>query len=811
MAGLGHLRIVFSGIAMIGLLGIATAGPVHAQFESAGQFEQSGQFGQAGKFDFGSLDDPAANGEKITFSASYELATESQRGRVQISAKLSPEWHVYSTTQPEGGPTRTKLELTGPEGVRILGPFVPSEPPHQSLSEVWPGLTIEEHIDEVVWTAPIELSENANRENLEIGIRAKGLTCQSDGSCIPFDTKLVAKYSGTYELAKPTGLFRDEGSVVHWQGMMVPAVAAAGETVELQLTAAPDEGFHVYEVALDDSSNATNLVLTQRSGLKARAPIASTEPVQQAGVAGAPSVSYYEGPVTWTIPIKIPEDAAAGEYTIEGLVGYQACTETSCRQPQGLKFTGHVRVGKDLKGEVEPLAFASARYPDVLDAAATTDWVDGPMKDPQTAAAVEATAQYPLSAILGMALIGGLILNLMPCVLPVVGLKLMALVDQAGEEHGKVLSHNLWYSFGLLSVFWVLAGLAVGFRVFAGEQFSWGQQFTYFEFRLGLALLVFVMALSFLGVWEIPLPGFASGKASQQLQKKEGPAGAFFKGVFTTLLATPCSGPLLGAVFGFTLAAPPWITLLVFTTVGLGMAFPYILIGIAPQLVFWLPKPGAWMETLKQLMAFVLLGTVAFLFAGFSEEHKLPVFVTLIGAWFACWMIGRVPLWDSLQRRATAWSGGLVSAVLVGVLAFRFLVPGEEILEWEPYSEPRLVQLQEEGKTVLVDFTAKWCVNCIVNYNVAINTEETAELVRDLGAVPLLADWTDHNEEIRAKLSELESNAIPVLAIYPAGRPGDPIVLRDLVSQEQVLDALRSAGASVPPDQLATRPGEVSR
>ncbi|WP_164102020.1 protein-disulfide reductase DsbD family protein [Candidatus Laterigemmans baculatus] len=804
MTSLGLLRTALACLAAIGLLGFAAPGSVQGQFETPGGFE-------AGKFDFGSLDAPAANEAKITFAVSYELAAESQRGRVRVAAELSPKWHVYSTTQPAGGPTPTKLELTGPEGVRLLGPFVPSEPPAKSLSDVWPGLTIEEHADQVVWTAPIEIVEGADRENLEIGIRAKGLTCQSDGSCIPFDEKLIATYAGTYEAAKPTGLFREEGSVVHWQGMIVPAVAAAGETVELQLTAAPDEGFHVYKIALDDASNATNLVLTQLSGLAAKAPLASAEPVEKEGVAGAPSVSYYEGAVTWTIPITIPNNAAAGEYPIEGFVGYQACTDTSCRQPEGLKFSGHVRVGEGLSDEAEPLAFASARYPDVLDAAATTDWVDSPTKDPRTAAAVEATSRYPLSAILGMALIGGLILNLMPCVLPVVGLKLMALIDQAGEEHSKVLSHNLWYSFGLLSVFWLLAGLAVAFRVYAGQQFSWGQQFTYFEFRLALALLVFVMALSFLGVWEIPLPGFASGKASQQLQKKEGPAGAFFKGVFTTVLATPCSGPLLGVVFGFTLAAPPWITVLVFTTVGLGMALPYILIGISPQLVFWLPKPGAWMETLKQLMAFVLLGTVAFLFAGFSDEHKLPVFVTLIGAWFACWLIGRVPQWDSLQRRATAWSGGLASAVLVGLLAFRMLVPGDEVLPWEPYSEPRLAQLQREGKTVMVDFTAKWCVNCIVNYNVAINTEETAELMRELDAVPLLADWTDHNEEIRAKLSELESNAIPVLAIYPAGRPGEPIVLRDLVSQEQVLDALRSAGASEPPEQLAERPSSATR
>lgn len=790
-----HPRLLLAAVL---LLGLGSAQPVAAQFDVGGLDDLS-TLGEA----------DAADVEPITLSASYEVAEGTDRGRIRVAAKLHQKWHVYSTTQPDGGPTRTKLELVDPQGVTQLGPFVPSSPPLKSISDVWPGLTVEEHEDQVTWTAPIQIADATAAQTLEIEVRAKGLTCLTDGSCIPFDEKLLAKFAGTYEPPKPTGTFRDGESVVQWQGKLSPAVAASGENVELQLTASPDEGYHVYEAVVDDAAFATNIVLTQLSGLKARAPRASTEPIEKAGIAGAPAVSYYEGSVTWTIPIAIPKETEAGEYAIEGLVGYQACTDSSCLRPRGLKFVGTLRVGDGLSDEAAPLAFDSVRYANVLDAAATTEWVESPVKAPQVRSAAEASAQYPLSVILGMALIGGLILNLMPCVLPVVGLKLMALVDQAGEEHSRILKHNLWYSLGLLSVFWLLAAVAIGVRAFSGESFGWGQQFTYFEFRLALLLLVFVMALSFLGVWEIPLPGFASGKASQQLQQKEGPMGAFFKGVFTTVLATPCSGPLLGAVFGFTLVAPPWVAVMVFTTVGLGMALPYILIGLFPQLVFWLPKPGPWMETLKQLMAFVLLGTVAFLFAGFSAEHKLPVFVTLIGAWFACWMIGRVPQWDSLRRRASAWSGGLLSAVLIGVLAFRLLVPGEEILPWEPYSDSRLAQLQREGKTVMIDFTASWCANCIVNYNLALNTEETAEMVRQLDAVPILADWD--KEEVRAKLSELGSNSIPVLAIYPGGRPHEPIVLRDLVSQTQVLEALREAGGSASEAKVAQRPVEAAR
>jgi thiol:disulfide interchange protein len=793
------------------LLGLfAGASTARAQADGLGGFNEFGAL--PGMDNFGGL----GNDDPISVSASFQMGESSDQGRLSISVTLADQWHIYSLTQQPGGPTKTTLKLAGPDSVELLGPFTADQTPKSNVSTVWEGVTVEEHSGQFKWTAPIKVADPASAKDLKIDVSIDGLTCREGegGGCIPYSETVEATYDGSYEIPKPTGEFRNPNSVVLWKGSLQPATVAAGETVQLRLTAVPDEGFHVYRVATTSEMNATNLVLTQLAGFTALAPRASSEPITKEGIAGAPAVSYHEGTVQWTVDIVVPEDAEPGQRTIAGLVGYQACTETNCRLPMAVEFTGTVTVSDatavagndataDAADNANPLAFAKAKHAAVLEAADTIDWVTEP-KQP-AGANVDPASQSSLGVILGMALIGGLILNLMPCVLPVVGLKLMALVESAGEDQSKVLSHNLWYSFGLLSVFWILAAIAITLKLMYGQSFSWGQQFTFFEFRLALTLLVFVMALSFLGVWEIPLPGFASGKASQQLQKKEGPAGAFFKGVFTTLLATPCSGPLLGVVFGFTLASAPWVTFLVFSTVGLGMALPYILIGLVPQAVFWLPKPGAWMETLKQLMAFVLLGTVAFLFAGFSEVHKVPVFVTLIGSWFACWWIGRVPLWDTLQKRLTAWSGGLVSAAVVGFLAFRLLTPGEEVMQWQPYSEPKLAQLQSEGKTVMVDFTAKWCVNCIVNYNRALNTEETAELMKKLDAVPMLADWTDRNAEIAGKLNELQSASIPVLAIYPGGDPNNPIILRDLVSQGQVLEALKEAGPSVSPDKAGAK------
>ncbi len=761
---------------------------------------QDAFFNEFNTFDPLAPQDGLDNENPIAIDTSFEVAEGTDRGRLKVTARLAPQWHIYSLTQQKGGPTRTTIKVSESAGVSLLGPFVPDQQPHKTISDVWEDLPVEEHSGTVTWSAPIQFVDPAASKSLEIKVALEGLTCRTDGSCVPLAETYPAKFAGTYAAPAASGTYRAKQGVVAWKGALVPGTAAPGEQVNLQLTATPDATFHVYKAVTDDELNSTNFVMTRLAGLRAEAPQASTEPIVDAKGGSADPVAYHEGEVTWTVPLTIPADAAAGEYEIGGALVYQACTDSSCRMPQAFEFSGTLQIGSAISDQSGPLAFEKASYGKVLELAGETKWVSNPngeeSKNASKLQGGSGNQESSLGVILGMALIGGLILNLMPCVLPVVGLKLMALVDTAGDDQRKIFSHNMWYSFGLLSVFWLLAGIAIAVKVASGDSFSWGQQFTYWQFRLGLTLLVFAMALSFLGVWEIPLPGFASGKASQQLQKKEGPAGAFFKGIFTTLLATPCSGPLLGAVFGFTLAASPVVTWLIFTTVGLGMALPYIIIGLMPHLVYWLPKPGPWMETLKQLMAFVLLGTVAFLFAGFSDHYRVFVFVTLIGTWFGCWWIGQVPNWKPLHQRFTAWTGGITTALLVGFLAFRLLIPGAEKMPWEPYSEQRLAQLQAEGRTVMVDFTAKWCVNCIVNYNRALNTEETAEMLDELDAVPMLADWTDHNDEIRDKLSELNSNSIPVLAIYPAGRPNDPIVLRDLVNQQEVLEALQQAGPS---------------
>jgi thiol:disulfide interchange protein len=393
-------------------------------------------------------------------------------------------------------------------------------------------------------------------------------------------------------------------------------------------------------------------------------------------------------------------------------------------------------------------------------------------------------------AVIGFALVGGAILNLMPCVLPVIGLKILAFVEQSHQDRRQIFLLNLWYTLGLMSVFMVLATLAVTLNL------GWGQQFSSTGFNIVMAGIVFVMALSFLGVWEIPIPGFVGAGKATELAAREGFSGAFSKGILTTVLATPCSGPFLGPVFGFTLKQPPYLIYAIFACIGLGMASPYLLIGLFPRLIRLLPKPGAWMDTFKQIMGFVLLGTVVYLFTFLDRDYLVPTLALLFGLWAACWWIGRTPLYADLSKRLLAWGQGAAVAALIGWFAFTTLVPHPALLPWEPYSRPELARLASENRTVLVDFTAGWCPACIYNLKWVINTEEIKKVVEMNGVVPLVADKTAPSPEIDEMLHALKSNSIPVLAIFPASRPNEPIILRDLVSQRQVLKAIREAGPS---------------
>jgi suppressor for copper-sensitivity B len=578
----------------------------------------------------------------------------------------------------------------------------------------------------------------------------------------------------------------------------------------------PDEHWHLYPVATRDSGGVGTgkpTLLAADEGLAARVTAVATAepgagggPVRaDSGVEGPEGIRILPGAVAFTLAI--PADAsAAGPITLA--MGFQTCNDTTCDPPWAARLT--------LAAEADGvrLSLEKARYAEVVRLPAVKPAVKGEPADESpgggapggTSPAASAgrpprTGGLSLAVALAMGLAGGLILNLMPCVLPVLGLKLMSFAQSAGRDRAEVFQTNLWYVAGLYAVFFVLATASVAANLgLGGSNLAWGEQFTSTRFNIVMCSIVFAFALSFLGVWELPIPGFIGEKAGH-VQSQEGPLGSFLKGVLSTVLATPCSGPFLGPVFGFTLSQPTIVTYAVFGAIATGMALPYLLVGFFPGVARALPRPGAWMETLKEILGFVMLGTVVFLFTFLDRDYFTATLGLLFGIWAGCWWVGKA------QERVgsvglSRWLGGAAVAAVIGAISLTFLGPVESIIRWEPFSRARLAELRREGRTVLVDFSADWCLTCKLNLATAIETRRVKAAIEANHVVPLLADWTEESDEIKLMLESLESKSIPVLAVFPAGEGGaadpDPIVLRDLLTESQVLDALETAGPSRP-------------
>ena len=612
--------------------------------------------------------------------ASFELV---------ISVDIEKGWHTYSLTQPKDAPAlATTIQVDEIKGV-TLGEFQADPPP--KIHDTDQG-TLEEHEGKVAWRAPLSFDSTVDPASLTISGTLKIQFCDESGCLPPKKLKFSAK-------VPVVGRFRSKGGHAEILGSVSPRVAAPGDKVQLTLTATPDdaplgsplgESYHVYELSREGAKGTgqpTLIVLTTPTG-NAVEFRPDREPIPSAD-----GLSYYEDAVTWTAEWTIPADAEAGAYAVGGLLGYQTCNSRGCDLPLGVSFSSEIEIGTKSIDKAQPLLFAASSYSVVLDA------TEGELPS-ETASAVResdtalegqvltamgldptkfqpdrgTTESRSLGPMLWFGFLGGLILNLMPCVLPVIGLKVLSFVEQGGQSRRRIFLLNFWYSVGILAVFLVLATLPVVLRSF-GEQFGWGQQFSLDEVNVPLAAIVFAMALSFLGIWEIPIPGFAGSGGANKLAAQEGVAGAFFKGVLTTILATPCSGPFLGSALGYAFSQPAGITYAVFTAIGIGMASPYLAIGAFPVLIKFLPKPGVWMDTFKQLMGFVLLGTVVYLMTFIHLSRLVPTMMTLVGLWAGLWWIGRTPIYAELSEKLVAWGWGLAFSVVIAVAAFQWLGP----------------------------------------------------------------------------------------------------------------------------------------
>jgi suppressor for copper-sensitivity B len=759
-----------------------------------------GKGGSLGGLNFPSL---GGAGQNASFTAKYELENGDAAGRVQVEAVIADGWHMYSATQPEGGPLRTEFSLTS-DAVELTGPFVADQEPDISSNDVWPGLPIEEHHGTVTWTAPFKLTRDLDPQAVKLSLKVSGQICMDDGACVPISEALEAEFDGYYGQASKVEQLRVESTQAVWSASLAPAEVKAGQSLVLSLSAKTDPDYHVYPFVAGGEETAfrTLIVATTKSGLKFGEPTTNADLAYDTRL--EEPIAYHTGPVVWKIPITVPSSATAGEYPIEVQVGFMTCDDTSCSPQSGLAIRGSVLVGAEsTSAGVTSLGLTEIKYRDVVSQPNLLSWIDAAAdgSSQRQDAAEAGTEQAPAAGnglelwMVFAALAGGFILNFMPCVLPVIGLKLMSFVSQSGSSRLKVVSLNLSYVGGILAVMLVLAVANIAAKQ-AGEAFGWGQQFTRIEFQVPMAVLIFAMALSFLGVWEIPIPGFATSSQSGKLMEQEGLMGAFFKGILTTLLATPCSGPFLGTLFGLTLTLSLTSILLLYMLVGIGLGLPYLALCVYPGAIKMLPKPGAWMETLKQVLAFPLLFTVVYFVAMIAPDYRIATITLLMVVWFGCWLIGRVPAYAEAHRLRAAWLAALATTAAGAFAAFIFLGPVKHDVPWIPYNEAVLAKYRNEGKTVMIEFTARWCLTCQSNMKFAIDRPRVAELVDKNGVVPLLADWSEPSDEILSKIKELNSLSIPLLAIYPADPTAEPLILRDAITESQLLEALKNAGPS---------------
>ena len=400
------------------------------------------------------------------------------------------------------------------------------------------------------------------------------------------------------------------------------------------------------------------------------------------------------------------------------------------------------------------------------------------------------TAPLPAGSLAGtlvFALLGGLILNLMPCVFPVLGIKILGFARQAGEDRRKVARHGLVFTGGVLVSFWVLAGALVALRA-GGEQLGWGFQLQSPAFVFSLAAVMLVFALNLSGVFEFGLGATAAGGS---LQSKQGYTGSFFSGVLATVVATPCSAPFLAPALGAALALPTAESFAVFTAVGVGLSAPYLLLSVFPGAVKKLPRPGAWMETLKQFLAFPLYATAGVLLwvlAGqVDADAQLNAVLGLTVVALAVWAYGRLAAPGAAAVRARlGLAAGAVLLVTGGWLGW----PAKTEIQWESWSAERVAALQKEGRPIYVDFTARWCATCQTNKKIVFHDADVLRAVREKKVALLRADWTNRDAVITAELARWGRAAVPFNLIYAPGTV-EPKVLPEILTPGIVLEALR--------------------
>lgn len=827
------------------------------------------QFGGGGPGQIGF--DATADAVTASFVADSKSVAPGKSLTVGVKLDVPPGYYTYYHSPGDIG-LPTQIQISAPDGFRVgalqfPGPEVKREEVGDETKTMYVYHRSIMIIAEV--TPPDELIAGGS---VEIAARVSYQYCR-EGACVPAKPqtlKLKLPIVDSASDVKPSPdapAFAEARRALPQSGVaslyakvhtvLSQDLLRPGDTATLGIVIDIEPGFKI-QMHRPPQANliSTEVILHSTPGLAKFANPNYPEPDPTPIVDGGFEVKEYHNRVVVTVPVIATDKLSGPAITISGLVQYQACQiDGGCFAPEFASFELAVpvvaagAVVQQTNSELFAMAGAAPARPNIEARPAVTEKSPPDRSGFEIAGYIDAesagqsTGWYMLYAFLG-----GFILNFMPCVLPVIAIKVLGFVQQAGESRGRILLLNVAYAAGVVTVFLALATLAVVLS------YGWGQLFQSARFNLVMAGLVFAMGLSLLGVFDVPVPGFIGSTAAGTHQ--EGPLGAFLTGVLATLLATPCSGPFLGVTLGWSVRQPPPITYAIWALMGLGMASPYLVIGMFPAAIRRLPKPGNWMVTFKELAGLVLMGTVVYIMSFIDSLYVLPTLVMLIGLAVGLWIIGQ---WHdinaSAQRKMLVRVVGLSSAVGVCVFAFTVVkgiaewrqerdraklrqaiveeldtklagklsrpissllaeldiqqsrgpdTPASAVLDWKPFSENLLRELIEQKRTVLVDFTADWCLTCKLNEKMALNTEGTRRLIDQMGAIPLVADYTDRSPAIEAWLRRFDSISVPLTVIFPARDPQRPILLRDAYTESKLHEKLRSASGTITASRAAS-------
>ena len=749
-------------------------------------------------------------GGEVEFAGSFKLKTGSEKGILNLTGEIPAGWHVFSVTQKAGGPIASTISVAESKEYKVVGKFISDVEPHVHKSR-WFDVPVEEHEGKVTWSVPIEVAKGVDPKSLKIKLIYNGQCCESKpeggGLCKQInDVEVEAAFAGYDDklqtssfVHKPAKIakYLPKGIHVQLQGRVVRADGtdapfAPGDKAILELTAKALEDFHIYTYSLEDPSGFMPTVVgfTQTNDWTVKGPQLSSPP--EMGDSFGTPVLWHHDPITWMFEFTIPEDVESRTYTIDGIIGMQACNDSGCDIPTGIKFSTEVAIGSAAEAPVKWVETARSLYDKAVEAIkaggvakpfASDEKVESeqhgkeqpekgkasphgkeapdskaePEKKISHQAVLDTPEQIAAMAKLynvdekikylryaemdanpigsggtssgdnttfGTALIGaflgGMLLNLMPCVFPVLGLKVMGFVAQSGSEPAKIRMHGLAFGLGLVVSMWVLAGIIMTARNVFAQDVNWGGQMGNPYFVGFIIVLLFVLGLNMAGVFEIgtSLSGVGGGQ-------KKGYSGSFMSGVLTTLIATPCSGPFLGVAMSYTMAQTTVIAMFLFTIFALGIAMPYLVLSFFPKLIGMLPKPGPWMDTFKVTMAFALFATVAFFMQAFGGQTGagglswMVMALVIIG--LACFFYGTWSEGEWVKGNKRVAFGFVMPAVIAMVgLWMSYDACGQQPpaiasahstggLAWQQWNPGKVEHsLANKGKIIWVDYTADW-------------------------------------------------------------------------------------------------------